>query len=230
MTFPATEPTAADDRNVQLKAAGLLIAVFVVVGALAGILWQAWSPQGPVGVVLSGGIQAADEKEKFVGGDGRFLVITAAVGVAIAVLAWLLRWFRAARGPYVALGLAVGGLAGAALTEWVGYMIRGAGNTFACTAASGKCIDHLPLTVHMHALLLTEAVLAVLVYSLLVAFAVDDDLGRPDPASVRVEQPAAAWAAAPAPTVPSVGTQGDAQQPWGYGDASGPSEQDQLAP
>ena len=55
----------------------------------------------------------------------------------------------------------------------------------------------MPLWVQMHGLLFLEATLAVLVYSLFVAFAVDDDLGRPDP--VRAARLAAttalSWAA-----------------------------------
>ena len=84
------------------------------------------------------------------------------------------------------------------------------------TAASGHCIDHLPLTVHMHALLLAEAIAAVLVYSLFVAFAVDDDLGRPGSAAPRAPVHAV-------PSQPSVWPEPDPQQPWRYGDGAGPA-------
>ena len=183
------DPPAAplSDRVVQLRAAGYLIGILAVVGAVLGPIWEAWSPPGPAGAVLSQGIQA-DETEAFASGDGKFTVLLLIVGLAIGIVAFLVRPFRAARGPYVAIGLAVGGVVGAALTELVGYLIRGQGTHYHCTAASGTCIDHLPLTVHMHALLLVEAILAVLVYSLFVAFAVDDDLGRPDVAREPTEE------------------------------------------
>jgi uncharacterized membrane protein YeaQ/YmgE (transglycosylase-associated protein family) len=177
---PPPPAVVRSDRQVQLRAAGLVIGALAVLGALLGLVWEAWAPPGPAGAVLAQGIQA-DETEAFVSGDGKFALITLIVGLLAGIAAFLLPPFRRARGPFVALALAVGGFIGAALTEWIGYLVRGSGNEFACVAASGRCIDHLPLTVHMHAVLLVEAILAVLVYSLFVAFAVDDDLGRPDP-------------------------------------------------
>jgi uncharacterized membrane protein YeaQ/YmgE (transglycosylase-associated protein family) len=191
MTVVDSPPPAAVvriDRAAQLRAAGVLVLALAVLGALLGIVWQAWAPQGPAGAILAKGIQA-DETEAFVSGDGKFALITLIVGLLAGVVAFQLRPFRRARGPYVALALAVGGFLGAALTEWIGYLVRGTGNEFACTASSGRCVDHLPLTVHMHALLLVEAILAVLVYSLFVAFAVDDNLGRPDPNRPSYEPP-----------------------------------------
>jgi uncharacterized membrane protein YeaQ/YmgE (transglycosylase-associated protein family) len=183
MTVVDSPPPAAvvrSDRAVQLRVSGMLILAMAVLGALLGVVWQAWAPPGPAGAILAKGIQA-DETEAFVSGDGKFGLITIIVGLIAGVVAFQVRPFRQARGPYVALALAVGGFVGAALTEWVGYLVRGTGAEFACTAPGGRCVSHLPLTVHMHAVLLVEAILAVLVYSLFVAFAVDDDLGRQDP-------------------------------------------------
>ncbi len=191
------------DRRAQLRVAGWLVLGLAVVGAALGVLWQAWSPPGPLGAVLPAGIQA-DENEAFVAGDGRFVLITGLVGLAAGVLAWRLGRLRRARGPYVALALGVGGLIGAALTEWVGYLVRGSGTSFACNAASRRCIHHLPLTVHMHALLLAEPLAAVLVYTLCVAFAASDDLGRPDFVADR-----------------SAGPQDHPEQAWRHGDAAG---------
>ena len=188
-TVPPDPPAAQrSDRAVQLRAAAYLIGILAVVGIVLGPIWEVWSPPGPAGAVLSQGIQA-DETEAFASGDGKFIVLMLLVGLIIGIVAFLVRPFRAARGPYVALGLAIGGVVGAALTELLGYVIRGQGTHYRCTASSGTCIDHLPLTVHMHAALLVEAILAVLVYSLFVAFAVDDDLGRPDAAREAAEQP-----------------------------------------
>jgi hypothetical protein len=183
--IPAAAPPDAQfdrrgDRQVQIRAAGWLAFALAVIGAVLGPVWEAWSPPGPVGAVLPAGIQA-DENEAFVAGDGRFVLITGLVGLAAGIVAWRVGRLRLARGPYVALGLGVGGLAGAAFCELVGNLVRGSGRTFSCSAASGRCIDHLPLTVHMHALLLAEPIAALLVYNLCVAFAAADDLGRPDP-------------------------------------------------
>jgi hypothetical protein len=215
MTVVTTAPDLRTERAIQLKAAAVLIGALAVLGAVLGPVWEAISPAGPAGAVLEHGIQA-DETEAFIGGDGRFTIIVLVVGLGAGLAAWYLPSFKRARGPYVALGLVIGAVAGAALTEWLGDLVRGPGNRFACNSATGKCIDHLPLTVHMHALLLIEATVAALVYSLFVAFAVADDLGRPDPAR-------ASRAAGQHPPQPSVGTEGDLQQPWRHGDAAGPA-------
>lgn len=217
MTVVTTAPAAPDlrsERAVQLKAAGVLIGALAVLGAVLGPVWEAISPAGPAGAVLAQGIQA-DETEAFIGGDGRFTIIALVVGIIAGLAAWYVPVFKRARGPYVAIGLAIGAIVGAALTEWLGYLVRGDGNSFACNSATRKCIDHLPLTVHMHALLLIEATVAALVYSLFVAFAVADDLGRPDPS--RTGQAPGGY------PPPSVGTEGDLQQPWRHGDAAGPA-------
>ena len=170
----------------QLRVPGLVIAALAVLGALLGLVWQAWSPAGPLGAVLRAGVQP-DETEAWAAGDGRYALITAAVGLLAGFVAWYL---TSSRGPWMAVALGVGGLAGAALTAVVGWAVRGSGPDFRCGSDTGRCVAHLPLTVHMHGLWFAEAVIGVLVYSLLAAFARDDDLGRPDPqrAAARAER------------------------------------------
>jgi hypothetical protein len=138
-------------------------------------------------------------------------VIAAVVGLMAGIGVWLL---RRARGPYAVLALGAGGIAGAALTEWIGHLLRGAAHTFACYPPSGKaaCTEHLPLTLHMAGLLYVEPALAILVYGLLVAFAHHDDLGRPDPVRARL----------------SVRAADQAEHGWGYSDRAGMPEQRDL--
>jgi len=98
----------------------------------------------------------------------------------------------------------------------VGWAVRGDGSDYTCGA--GTCIDHLPLTVHMHGLWFLQAFIAVLGYGLFVAFAVADDLGRPDRQSGAPATPPG-----PEPVASSVGPQHQPQDGGGYGDAaSGP--------
>ncbi|HEY8302068.1 MAG TPA: hypothetical protein VIG48_09225 [Jatrophihabitans sp.] len=207
MTDPAV--AASSERRRQLRAAGLAAGALAVLGALLGPVWAAWSPPGPIGIQLTQGVQP-DETEAWAAGDGRYALIAIVLGVLAAVLAWYLPVLRRARGPYIAAGLAVGALAGAALTDLVGWAVRGDGPSYHCGA--GTCIAHLPLTVHMHGLWFLEAFIAVLGYGLFVAFAVADDLGRPDHRPVRSTEPASAV---------SVGPQHQPQDGGRHGDAAG---------
>jgi hypothetical protein len=170
--------SAPAEQQVQIRDALFVVLGLAVAGALLGIAWQAWSPPGPFGILYPAGTQP-DETEAWAAADGRFGAIVAAVGLIAGIGVWRL---RRARGPYAVLALGAGGIAGAALTEWIGHLLRGAAHTFACYPPSGRtsCTDHLPLSLHMAGLLYVEPALAILVYGLLVAFAHSDDLGRAD--------------------------------------------------
>jgi hypothetical protein len=138
-------------------------------------VWSAWSPPGPLGEQIPAGV-IADETEAFIAADGRFLVLTVAVGVLAAVAAW---FARAVRGPWMVAGLALGGLVGALLTALVGHVVRGSSRAVP-VAPHIERIAHLPLQVHATGLLFLEGAAAALVYGLFVAFSAYDDLGRPD--------------------------------------------------
>jgi hypothetical protein len=201
-----------DARTGQLRAAVFVVLTLAAAGALLGFLWEASSPPGPFGIIYSNGTQP-DETEAWAAADGRFGTIVAVVGLIAGVVVWLL---RRTRGPYVVLALGAGGIGGAALTEWVGHLVRGAAHTVPCYPPSGRadCAEHLPLALHMAGLLYVEPALAILVYGLLVAFAHHDDLGRPDPVRDRL----------------LVGAANEPDDSWGYGDRAGVPEQRDLAP
>lgn len=206
---PEGRPVRSDLAE-QLRTGGLLIAALAVAGLVVGVIWQAWSPAGPIGLIVNGGVQA-DENEAFAAGDGRFALLAVIAGLIAGVAAWFL---RSVRGPLIAAALVLGALISSAVAAGVGYLLRGSGQHYRCGDGSSTCINHLPLTVHMHALLLAEALIAALVYSLFVAFAVADDLGRPD-LSVGSQTSAGAQS--------SVGPQGSLQNSWSHGDAAGPA-------
>jgi F0F1-type ATP synthase assembly protein I len=191
----------------ELRAGALVAGTLALVGAVLGTLWDLWSPAGPLGYVISPGAVVADETEAFVAADGRFAVIALSVGI---IAGFVVFFRKATRGPVAVLALAVGGVAGALLTDLVGHALRGG-------TGDGKAntyINHLPLSVQMHGLLAVEAAVAVLVYGLCVAFAPDDDLGRPDPGA-----PSEAS---------SVGVGDELQHAGGYADAPGGPQQGQL--
>lgn len=179
-----------------------------LLGALAGLLWAAWSPVRPPGLVVPGGT-VTTETEQWVAADGRFALLAVVLGVVFALIAWRA---RRSRSGLAVLALAVGGIVGGLLTDLVGWLVGG--------GSSGGPVDsrhaHLRLVVHMHGLLFLEALVAVLVYAVLVGFAAEDDLGRPDP--WHQPQPA------------SVEGGGDLDGGGGQGDAAGAPQQGELPP
>jgi hypothetical protein len=183
-----------------LRGGAVVVVVLAATGALLGIVWQWWSPPGPAAFVLPGHAMQPDETEAFVAADGRYALLTAAVGLLAAGLVWRRRELR---GPVAAAALAAGGVAGALLTEVVGRALDGG----AASGAVGSVLPHLRIDVHTHALRLLEPLVAVLVYSLCVAFAAADDLGNPR----------------------SVEADGQPQHGRGDGDAAGALQQPQLA-
>ncbi|MEP7020495.1 MAG: hypothetical protein ABI808_07585 [Pseudonocardiales bacterium] len=188
----------------DVKAGIYVVLGLAVLGALLGVLWQWWSPPGPLGYVVAPGAIQPDETEAFIAGDGRFAVICAGAGL----LAGLVAWFRTStRGPVIALALGVGGLLGSFLTGVLGHTLAGG-------TGSGKTntlLQHLPLSVHMRGLFLLEATVAVLVYGVCASFAAEDDLGRPEPRS-------------------SVGVWDQVEQVGGHRDAAGALQQQYFPP
>lgn len=202
----------------ELRDALVVVAVLAVVGALLGLLWQWWSPPGPLAGVLPGHRIQPDETEAWVAADGRYAVITAVTGLLAGVGLWFRRELR---GPVGAAALGVGGLVGGLLTEYVGRAVDGGKSN----GAVNTLIAHLRLDLHMHGLRVLEPLVALLAYSLIVAFAPTDDLGVDGPTeqSFAVESN---FDALP----PSVQADGHAQHGGGYGDAAGALQQPQFPP
>jgi hypothetical protein len=178
----ASPPTAAEPAPrrpwfpvAELREAAIVVGVLAAVGAVLGIVWQWWSPPGPLAGVLPGHLIQPDETEAMVAADGRYAIVVAAVGLVAGVAVWFRRGLR---GPSAALALGIGGFAGGVLTEYVGRALDGGKSD----GAVNTLIRHLKLDVHMHGLRVLEPLVAVLTYSLIVAFAPTDDLGRDDSA------------------------------------------------
>lgn len=156
--------------------AAVVAGVLALVGAVAGLVWAAWSPAGPRALVVQPGAYIPEENEKFVAADGRYLVIVAALAIAATLVTWFL---PRTRGVLVFCGLVVGTGAMSLVAEGVGQLAGG--GTY--HGRANTVIAQLPLTVHARGLFFVGPALASLLYGLLVAFAVRDDLGRDDVAA-----------------------------------------------
>ena len=202
------------DTRRELRLGAIAVAVLSVLGAGMGYVWARWTPPRPVGFHQhNGATWAIQESESFVAGDGRYCVIALATGLLAAIVLW--RQTRL-RGPIAISALALGCLIGAQLTRLVGFLAGGGSDTGpACVLyipepVRGNCIQHMHLSVHLSALYVVSAAVAVLVYAVLAAFTVRDDLGRRDPVRLAMQRRRA-----------SVGDSTQPEDAGGYGDGSG---------
>lgn len=171
---PAPSTAAAiklggDDVAGDLRAAGAVGGVLAVLGVLAGLVWGLASPHS-LGYVARPGVVIPNETEQFIGADGRFVLITAIIGLVAGAVCWA---WRARRGPVLAVGLAGGGVVGAVLTALVGHLVAGGHGSGAVNSRLT-----LPITLHAGGLVALEAGLALLVYLAGTLISGPDDLGR----------------------------------------------------
>lgn len=105
----------------QVRIAVMTVVISAVLGIPAGLLWAAICPHVKY-VSVNGKIFLVDpESPAVIGADGRFALITAGIGLACGVAAYL----AAGRGNDLALvaGLAVGGVVAALLAWRTGHLI-----------------------------------------------------------------------------------------------------------
>lgn len=118
----AGTPPAGRPRLLGDAFAGLATAAFtVLIGAPLGLLWSAVAPHSHALVEAGGAAFVADaETEVFIAADGWFLGLTLLVGVLTGVVAWLV---ARRSGPFVVVGLLVGGLLASYVASKVGVRI-----------------------------------------------------------------------------------------------------------
>jgi hypothetical protein len=92
-------------------------AVGVLLGAPVGLLWSALAPHAQIDITAAGATFADGASEVFVAADGWFLGITLLTGVLLGLLTWLV---ARGSGPYVVVGLFLGGLIAAYVASKVG--------------------------------------------------------------------------------------------------------------
>jgi hypothetical protein len=169
----------------EIRVAATLFGALVVSGVVLGLIWAWWSPAGPQGYQYTHHIalQLSEESETFAASDGRFAVLTVSLGVLAGIAMWFV---RSVRGPWIVLALGVGGWLSAEVTSLVGHLAGGGSDS----GVYQHTIAHLGLHVRASGLIMIEGAAAVLLYSVLSAFAADDDLGRPDPVRDALQLPA----------------------------------------
>jgi hypothetical protein len=150
----------------------LLVVGQLLAGVLAGLIWRAWAPTTTSYLVEGGDGNPAfvvpQESESQIAGDGRFVLLSIALGMMFGLLAWRLRTIR---GPVVLAALAVGGVLSSLLA-------RAAGEWFSGSPVRELNAAFTPeLSLHALPALAVQAFFGVLVYTALVGLSADPDLG-----------------------------------------------------
>jgi hypothetical protein len=162
----------------DLAAAGIAVAVSIVLGPITGLLWELFAPKPGITVTEGGPYWTNPESKKFIAQDGYFAGITLAAGLLVALVVFLL----ARRGGIgAAVGLTIGGIGGSLICLGTGYLV-GPGNVI--DASQSALTFDAPLALRAAGLLFAWPLAAVVLHFLLhVLFGPREDIPyerRPD--------------------------------------------------
>jgi hypothetical protein len=227
----APEPPPPPPSNYPLEALTALVvgALIAGIGAPLGLLWAHLVPHTKAVIGNGGAFYADSEPEQLMAGEGWYTFGSIALGIAAAVLVWVL--LRRFRGPIMLVGLVLGCGVSAWLAWWVGHNVgRAEARRLIAHGSLGQTFD-LPVNlriqhhgVYAHVIPWTSGVLlimplvAAMVYVVLAGFSAYPGL-RPE----WWERPATApdadslsygWVAGPARTAaPGPPAPGEAAPP-----------------
>jgi hypothetical protein len=163
----------------------ILAAVQLLAGLLAGLVWRFTAPS-TVSYLISGGdgkpaFVIPDEGESQIAGDGRFVLLSIALGMVFGLAAYRL---RAIRGPIVLGVLAAIGLLSSVLARAVGELLS--------TGSADRKLDAAftpQLSLHAVPALAVQAFFAVLVYTARAGLSSDPDLADSPDRTDRTHSP-----------------------------------------
>ncbi|MYW03940.1 hypothetical protein [Streptomyces sp. SID3343] len=104
----------------DLLAFAVVVAACLVVGALVGLVWEQVTPHWPLKATKDGVFSSTTEPETSIAQDGWFAVCSIVAGIVLAPLAF---WRFRRQGVATAVGLALGGVAGAYLAFRIGVWL-----------------------------------------------------------------------------------------------------------
>jgi hypothetical protein len=159
----------------DLRAAGLVAVVTAVLGVPLGLVWAAVAPHVSVLVTPEGAVFADHRPESFVAADALFGAVGIAAGAVLggAVFGW-----RRRRGPWLAIALAAGSLAGSYVAWKTGHQMGlSTYNRLLGAAPAGRAFER-PVDVRARGVLFVQPIVAVIVYVLAAGWSRFGDLGR----------------------------------------------------
>lgn len=173
LTTEQAAPGAGPSRPTRSwRPLALLVTVQLLAGVLAGLVWRVTAPS-TLSYLISGGtgkpaFVIPDESESQIAGDGRFVLLSIALGMVFGLAAWRL---RGPRGPIVLGALAVAGLLSSVLARAVGELLS--------TGSADRQLDAAftpQLSLHALPALAVQAFFGVLVYTARAGLTADPDL------------------------------------------------------
>ncbi|HEV7826792.1 MAG TPA: hypothetical protein VGP02_18005 [Mycobacteriales bacterium] len=169
----------------DLLGAGVVAVAIAAVGVPVGLLWAALGPRASVLITADGAVSAENRPEVFVGADGSFGALGIAAGFLLGAGVY---FWRRGRGPWMAIGLAVGSLAGAYVASKVGHQVGlGTYEKLLAGEPTGQRFQR-PVGLRADGMLFLQPLVAVVVYVLAAGWSRFGDLGRvvPDEDARRV--------------------------------------------
>lgn len=154
----------------DLLTALFTMAVCVLVGAPAGLIWSALAPHARVVIDANGANFANGASEVFVAADGWFLGVALVAGLITGFLTWLV---ARGSGPFVVAALAVGGSLGGLVAAEVG--MRPGQDALRQVAVTGRAGEYLAnVALQAQPAVLIWPIVAMAVFLTLVLSRVDE--------------------------------------------------------
>jgi hypothetical protein len=159
----------------DLLGAGVVAVAIAALGVPVGLLWAALGPRASVLITADGAVSAENRPEVFVGADGSFGALGIAAGFLLGAGVY---FWRRGRGPWMAIGLAVGSLAGAYVASKVGHQVGlGTYEKLLAGEPTGQRFQR-PVGLRADGMLFLQPLVAVVVYVLAAGWSRFGDLGR----------------------------------------------------
>ncbi|WP_163505564.1 DUF2567 domain-containing protein [Fodinicola acaciae] len=161
----------------DLRGAVIMAAILTVLGGPAGLLWTLLAPHASA--VRSDGVAvyAGFNNEVFIAADATLGAIGLVIGIVAGVAGYA---WRGKRGPWMAIGLAVGAAAGSLLAAYLGHQIGLSSFNRLVNSAPAGVEFSVPVNLRATGVLLIEPLVAVLVYVVTAGWSKYGDLRRGD--------------------------------------------------
>lgn len=161
----------------DLRGAAVMAAILGALGGPVGLLWAWLAPHATAARSDGVAVYVGFNNEVFIASDATLGLMGVVIGVVAGVAGYL---WRSKRGPWMAVGLAIGGAAGSLLAAFVGHQIGLSTFNRLINEAQAGVQFSVPVVVRAQGVLLLEPLVAALVYVVTAGWSKYGDLRRGD--------------------------------------------------